>query len=359
MAVSVREVAELAGVSIGTVSNVINRPDIVAAATASRVHAAISQLGYVRNDSARQLRAGRSSLVGLVVPDTGNPFFTELARGAEDAALAHGLAVLVGNSNHEVTRERTYIDLFSERRVAGLLMSPASSDLQALEPLVAQGTSVVLVDQRADDDRFSSVSVDDVGGGRLAAGHLVSAGRRRILVVGGELSIPQVRDRLSGAREAAAAAPEDVAVEYIATNGLTVLEGRRVGALVASRPRHELPDAVFAVNDLLAIGLEQAFLMSGGELEIPGDIALIGYDDIAFTESAIVPLSSVRQPSYEIGYQSIELLVGRVDDHELPTQHLRFQPELIARRSTLGIQAGAEDRTEPPTPEAPRKGGRG
>jgi len=335
MTVSVREVAELAGVSIGTVSNVINRPEKVAQATADRVQRAISELGYVRNDSARQLRMGRSTTVGMIVLDVGNPFFAELARGAEDAALEQGLAIILGNSNHSGDRERTYIDLFSERRVAGMLISPTSDDLAALEPLADQGTTVVLVDQRPDNSRFSSVSVDDVYGGRLAGQHLLGAGRRRLAYVGGPASIPQVRDRLDGFRQAVAESGSVARVEPFEGRELTVLEGRRIGELLAARSATNRPDAVFAANDLLAIGLEQAFLMSGS-IRIPEDIAIVGYDDIAFAQSAVVPLTSVRQPAYELGHRSVETLANQFDTSGHDPIQLQFLPELITRQSTRG-----------------------
>ena len=123
-AVSIRDVAERARVSVGTVSNVLNRADKVSAAVVERVHAAIAELGYVRNDAARQLRAGRSTTIGLVVLDVRNPFFTDVARGAEDAAAANGLSILLGNSDEDSAREATYLDLFEEQRVHGVLISP-------------------------------------------------------------------------------------------------------------------------------------------------------------------------------------------------------------------------------------------
>ncbi|KTR40737.1 LacI family transcriptional regulator [Curtobacterium oceanosedimentum] len=333
MTVSVREVAELAGVSIGTVSNVINRPEKVAEATAERVQRAINDLGYVRNDSARQLRMGRSTTVGMIVLDVGNPFFAELARGAEDAALEHGLAIILGNSNHSISRERTYVDLFNERRVAGLLISPTSDDLTALEPLADQGTTVVLVDQRPDDSRFSSVSVDDVYGGRLAAQHLLEIQRRRLAFVGGPSSIPQVRDRLDGFRAVVSEAGAPARVEAFEGSALTVLEGRRIGEQLAARPAADRPDAVFAANDLLAIGLEQAFLMSG-TIRVPQDVAILGYDDIAFAQSAIVPLSSIRQPAYELGHRSVQTLARQFTGSDRAPVQLEFLPELVQRQST-------------------------
>lgn len=185
MAVSIRDVAERAGVSVGTVSNVLNRPDRVSAGVVERVQDAIRELGYVRNDAARQLRAGRSSSVGLVVLDARNPFFTDMARGAEDAAAEQGVSVLLGDSDEQPEREAAYLDLFEEQRVRGVLVSPLGDIGERLQRLRALGTPVVLVDRMAEDASLSSVSVDDVAGGRIAVAHLLEQGRRRIAFVGG------------------------------------------------------------------------------------------------------------------------------------------------------------------------------
>lgn len=333
MAVSVREVAALAGVSLGTVSNVLNRPDKVAPGTVERVQSAIATLGFVRNDSARQLRAGRSSTVGLIVLDGGNPFFTDVARGAEDAAMDNGLAVLIGNSDESTDRERTYVDLFEERRVAGLLISPAGDDLSRLARLRDQGTAVVLVDRRADDEHFASVSVDDIAGGRIAVEHLAAIGRTRIAFVGGPFGIRQVADRHAGALAAAQAA--GIRLEALPTTSLSVLEGRRIGEAIQARPAADRPDAVFAANDLLAVGLEQAFIMRG-TIAVPEQIAIVGYDDIAFAESAVVPLTSVRQPAQDLGRRAIELLTKQVEQgQDIDLEHVEFTPELVVRQSSV------------------------
>ena len=204
MAAGMRDVAAAASVSVGTVSNVLNAPHKVAPATVARVHAAIDKLGFVRNDAARQLKAQRSRCVALLVLDVGNPFFTDVARGAERRAAQLNLTVLLGTSDDDAGRERSYIDTFDEQRVFGLLVSPVSDDLSRMLALHDRGTPVVLVDRDATGTPFSSVAVDDVAGGRLAAGHLCATGRRRLAFVGGPLTLRQVRDRLRGAREAVA-----------------------------------------------------------------------------------------------------------------------------------------------------------
>lgn len=333
--VSVRDLAALAGVSVGTVSNVLNRPDKVAADKVARVRDAIDKLGFVRNDAARQLRAGRSRSIGLIVLDAGNPFFSDVARGAEERATRDGYAVLLGNSGENFERERVYLDLFEEQRVAGLLISPVGDVLSRLEGLRKRGTPTVLVDRPAEGARLSSVSVDDVAGGHLAVSHLAEVGRRKIAFVGGPRSIRQVSDRLEGAMRAALEHP-GMTLEVIETESLAVLQGREVGNDLRARPAAERPDAVFAANDMLAVGILQGLM---GTVRVPEDIALIGYDDITFAASASVPLSSVRQPSALIGSTALDLLLREmVGGPDIEPEHATFQPELIVRTSTRGVE---------------------
>jgi LacI family transcriptional regulator len=333
MAVSVRDVAAAASVSVGTVSNVLNRPEKVAPDTVARVMAAIDELGFVRNDAARQLRAGRSRSIGLVVLDVRNPFFTDVARGAEDRAAEDNMTILLGNSDENGDRERAYLDLFEEQRVHGVLISPLGDDETRLQRLRGRDTPVVLVDRVSEDRNLSSVSVDDVVGGELAVRHLMETGRRRIAFVGGPMGIRQVADRLAGARRAVEAEP-DATLEVIETESLTVLEGRTAGEAIRERAAGERPDAVFAANDLLAMGVLQALNMLGS-VRVPDDVALIGYDDIDFASAAVVPLSSIRQPASLIGYTAVDLLLKEAASGEgFTPEQVVFQPELVVRDST-------------------------
>ncbi len=331
--VSVKDVARRAGVSVGTVSNVMNHPHKVAADTVARVQAAIDELGFIRNDAARQLRDGRSKTIGLVVLDVRNPFFTDIARGAEDRAAEAGLAVTLGNSDENTQRESTYLDLFEQQRVHGILISPYADITPRLRALRERGIRAVLVDRTSPDASFSSVSVDDVVGGALAVSHLLAQGRSRIAFVGGPLAIRQMVDRLAGARQAMVEHP-DASLEVVEIAASTVLEGRRAGAAFVDRPAHERPDAIFAANDLVSMGLLQALMMQGSAVRVPEDIAIIGYDDIDFAAAAVVPLSSIRQPSALIGATAVQILLEEADDASIAPRQVQFQPELVVRDST-------------------------
>lgn len=336
---SVRDVAAHAGVSVGTVSNVLNHPEKVQPETVSKVQASISILGFIRNDAARQLRVGHSQTIGFVVLQAGNPFFSDVARAAEEAVRGEGLSVLLANSDEDAEREDAYLALFEQQRVHGVLISPAGDVSERLRNMRGRGIASVLVDRNGRESGLSSVSVDDVVGGRMAVEHLLALGRRRIVVLAAHFEIRQVADRVAGAREAVDRVPGAV-LEVVDIGELDVLAGRAACAHVLGRPDGAGPDGVFAVNDLIALGLLQSLVMSG-EVRVPEDVALIGYDDIAFASSSVVPLSSIRQPSRLIGQQAIELLLQHAADPRLPARQVVFQPELVVRASTAGAERDA------------------
>ena len=332
-ATRIRDVAQRAGVSVGTVSNVLNKPDEVSPESLARVQKAIDELGYVRNDAARQLRAGVSSTVGFVVLDGQNPFFNEVVRGAEDEASKNGIAILVGNTDEDTTREGRYLDLFEEQRVRGVLISPYGDISARLRQLKQRDIPAVLVDRLNVDGQFSSVAVDSVAGGQIATQHLIDTGRRRIAYVGGPFDMRQVRDRLEGARVAVDNSDYDVEIEVVTTTALTVEEGVLAGRRIMERPRQSRPDALFAANDLLALGLLQSLVVDG-TLLVPSEISLIGFDDISFAGAAAVPLSSVRQPSRMIGQTALRVLMEESEDPTLIPRQTVFRPELVVREST-------------------------
>ena len=335
MPASIRDVAQLAGVSVGTVSNVLNRPDEVSTESVVRVSRAIEELGYVRNDAARKLRGGISTTVGFVVLDGQNPFFNDVVRGAEDEASRHSIAILYGNTDEDVKRERMYLDLFEEQQVRGVLIAPHGDVTARLEKLRSRGIAAVLVDRFSGDNRFSSVSVDSVSGGSMAVQHLIAVGRRRLAFVGGPFDVRQMNDRLAGARMAAENSSEDVDVEVIATAAATVAEGAAAGRRILERPKADWPDGIFAGNDLIALGLLQSLVLRGRML-VPDDFALVGFDDNTFAAAAAVPLSSLRQPSRMIGRTALRILLEEAADPDSIPRQTVFQPELIVRASTGG-----------------------
>ena len=331
--VSVTDVAAHAGVSLGTVSNVLNRPDRVSAATRERVLRAIDELGFVRNEAARQLRAGRSRTIGLIVLDVGNPFFTDIAAGVEEAAADVGLSVVLCNSGENSQREQHYLGVLEEQRAYGILVSPVTGRNTRLEAIRRRGIPIVLVD-RGSSRRQCSVSVDDVVGGEQAVHHLLEQGHQRIAFVGGPMAIKQVSDRLAGARQAlrTAGLPES-RISVVETPALKVSHGRAAGAQIAEMPARKRPTAAFCANDLVALGVLQE--MTRRRVSVPGELAIVGYDDIEFAAAAAVPLTSVKQPRRQLGSAAAALLIeeaDRADTHQ--HRQVVFEPDLVIREST-------------------------
>lgn len=330
---SIREVAELAGVSLGTVSNVLNRPEIVAPATRERVQAVIEQLGFVRNATAQQLRAGHSRHLGLIVLDVTNPFFTEVARGVEDAANEAGYVVILCNSDVSPSKEKRYLRMLQEQRTAGVLITSVHNDVTYLQELQQQGIAFVLLDQADQANSLCSVAIDDTQGGELATRHLLELGHRRIAFVSGPLSIRQCAERYQGMLRAIKAArldPRQVLTEIIVPAQNAVAGEAAVDTLLAHSPR---PTAAFCANDLLALGVMRGLTQRG--IAIPEEIALVGYDDVEFASMLSPALTSIRQPKYQLGRTATELLLREISQ-EQDHQHrqITYQPELIVRAST-------------------------
>jgi LacI family transcriptional regulator len=331
--VSIKDVATAAGVSVGTVSNVLNRPASVAEPTRRRVQSTITRLGFVRNESARQLRAGRSRTIGMLVLDVANPFFTDMARGVEDVAAESGLAVMLCNSDEDAQRENAYLDLLAEQRVQGVLITPVEKQTPRLDRLRGQGTPVVLLDRPARSEGQCSVAVDDVLGGEQAMTHLLEQGHRRTAFAGGPPTMQQVGDRLTGAQRAVGTHAADATLTVLETSTLNVASGRAAGEQLMNLPSRTRPTAVFCANDLLALGLLQEMTRRG--VRVPQDVAIVGYDDIDFAAAAAVPLSSVRQPRHLLGRAGAELLLEEAtatSGHE--HRQLVFDPELVVRESS-------------------------
>jgi LacI family transcriptional regulator len=329
----IKEVAAAAGVSLGTVSNVLNRPDRVSPHTRARVEAAMAELRFVRNESARQLRAGRSRVVAYVMLDGRNPFFTDVAAGVEDAADEDDLSLFLCNSANLATRESTYLSRLEQQRVQGILITPVDPDSPLLDEIAARGTPIVIVDRTRTSATHCSVAVDDTYGGEIAARHLIEQGHQRIAFIGGPASLGQVRDRRSGAMRAMrdAGLPEENFVE-LTTSQLTVADGANAGQRLAWLPASKRPTAAFCANDLVALGLLQSCAALG--MHVPDDLAIVGYDDIDFAAAATVPLTSVSQPRRRLGRTAAELLLQETTDPNHQHQQVIYTPELIVRAST-------------------------
>jgi DNA-binding LacI/PurR family transcriptional regulator len=337
---SIREVARRAGVSVGTVSNVLNRPDLVAEATRDRVRAAIAELGFVRNESARRLRQGpprasdrrtaepRPLAFGIVVEDLTNPYATDVAYGAEHTLNEAGHDALWLSSDHSADKEKRSLEMLVEHQATGVLITPVGLNTAGIDRLrAASGMVVVLIDHSGPD--VCSVRVDHVAGGDIAAAHLMARGHERIAFVTGAPAPLPVVERGEGAARTLAKAGGGEMITMM-QQALSPTEGQDAAQrLVEMDPR---PTGVFCANDLLAIGLINELIRLG--VRVPDDIAVVGYDDIELAASSAVPLTTVRQPRLAVGEEAAELALAEVAEGESHKhRQVILTPELVIRES--------------------------
>lgn len=332
---NIRDVAHHAGVSAGTVSNVLNRPSYVNAETRQRVLDAIEELDFVPRETARQYRTGRERTLGLALADMGNPFFVDVALAAESEAKDIGVGVVIVHNGEDVAREEQNLDLLVQQRVHGIMITPVDERNPRLEQLVQRGIPIVYVDRISGDRPCCWLATDDRAGGRLAGEHLLELGHTRLAFIGGITFSRQVEDRYRGFVEAITAAghPEG-AVELIAIPTWKMTEGRRIGRELAGRAQSDRPQAVFCANDLVALGLLQELVLRGAR--VPEDVAIVGFDDLEWAAAATVPLTSVGQPRELLGRTAVRMLLDEIEqgaDHV--HEHVSFAPELMVRESTV------------------------
>lgn len=324
-------VARLAGVSTATVSNVLNRPHLVAPATQERVMAAIRELDFVPNRAAATLRQGTNRVLGLVIPDVVNPFYAAIVDAVVVAADRDRYGVVLCVSHEDPLREQRHFDMLAEQRAAGALVVPITADWSRLSQLRMVGTRLILVDRRVDETEACSVAIDDVHGGELAVEHLLSAPGSGISIVNGSRTIVQCEDRRSGARAALRSGgfDPDSLVEFEMpemTIEAGVIAGRRIAASGA-------PLRVFCTNDQLAIGVIRGLAEAG--IQTPDDASVVGYGDLAFGTEEAQRLTTVGQPKQEMGEVAVakllvELREGAAHHHSATS----FQPHLVIRDST-------------------------
>ncbi|MFC0673060.1 LacI family DNA-binding transcriptional regulator [Brachybacterium hainanense] len=330
------QVAQRAGVSLGTVSHVLNHPSRVTESTRERVLAAMEELSFHPSAAARTLAGGRSDAIGLVLTDLGNSLFVDVARGATREAEAQGMYVLLADGDAERGRELTQLRVFDDLHVAGSMVT-LNDETHRAELLARHRPDrpLVLLNICAPDDRSCSVEVDHELGGRLATAHLLSRGRRRIAFLGGSARLRPVVQRRTGFLRVLAQAGLGPARVIEDPEQLGRADGYRAGRLLAADVRAGRVDAVFAVSDLMAAGVLEVLREEG--LDVPGDVALVGYDDNVAAHDVPVPLTTLAQPGMEMGRQGARLVI---EEARSPGEHRHeqvvLQPQLVVRASTGG-----------------------
>jgi LacI family transcriptional regulator len=330
---TLRDVARLADVHPGTVSRALNPETrrLVNDETAQRVIAAAATLGYRPNPIARGLKTNRSYTVGVLVPDLMNPLFPPIVRGIQDRLEQAGYTPLIANTDNDRERERNDFEAMRARQVDGVITATARLDHGVLDEMAAAGLPIVLVNRRVDDGLLPSATADDHEGARLAVQHLVALGHTRIAHLGGPQELSTGRLRHEGFVDGMAAAGLDVDPELVRFGtAFTEPEGERLCLeLVERDPR---PTAIVAGNDLMALGCYDVFDDLG--IACPADIAVVGFNDMPFSERFSPPLTTIRIPQYEIGAAAAELLLEQLQQGGGEVRHIVLEPQLIVRAST-------------------------
>lgn len=326
-----RHIAQQAGVSLGTVSHVINGTAGVREPLRQRVLDAIQALGYQPSQLARGLRRNRSSIVGMIIPDIANPFFPATVRGVEDVAHRHGYRLVLCNADNDPEKEIEYMQELRSYRIAGLVMTPSEgSNLRQLNWLGQDDCPTVCLDRRPDDWHGDSVGIDNAEGARTVVRHLIQLGHRRIAAIAGPLTLENARLRLQGVRDALEEAGLTLAPNHLKQSRFDRLSAHEAtGELLRLRTR---PTAIVCANDLIALGALAAVREAG--LRCPEDISITGFDDLEWAAYTAPTLTTVAQPGYELGAAAASLLMQRLNGESGPTRAVLLPSELRIRQST-------------------------
>ncbi len=327
---TIRDVARQAGVSVTTVSHVVNETRYVSDELRQRVLAAMAKLNYQPNALARSLRRKQTHTLGMILPDSANPFFAEVARSIERASFARGYSTILCNSDGDLDKELVYANVLMEKQVDGIIFVAAGLSTEHIQAILDRQSPVVVVDRDLPDVEVDAVLCDNLGGGYTATQHLIQLGHRRIGCITGPSDVTPSAERVMGYRRALAEHGLPLDETLICRGDFQFASGAAAMRYFLSLP--EPPTAVFACNDLMAVGA----ISAATELwrRVPEEIGVVGFDDVALASFSNPPLTTVAQPKHELGELAIELLLARIADRESPPQRRLLPTRLVVRRSS-------------------------
>ncbi|KEI43257.1 LacI family DNA-binding transcriptional regulator [Saccharopolyspora rectivirgula] len=326
---TISDVAARAGVSTATVSRTLNGKTTVDPALAARVLAAAAELGYRPNGPARNLRKQETAVIALIISDVENPFFTAIARGAEDVAHSAGYSVVLCNSDDNPDKEREYIDVALQERMAGVLLSPSGRSAN-VEPLLRSGTPVVAVDRPLPGSAGDAVLVDSRLGAKQATAHLAEQGYQRIGCITGPSGVLTADERLAGYREGLRAAKRSTSNALVRRSEFKAAGAKRAAYSLLTQAN--APDALLVANNAMAVGV----LETMAELELrPGrDVGVVVFDDAPWTTLLDPPLTVVAQPAYDMGTVAAQLLLSRISGERTEATTTTLSAHLVVRQSS-------------------------
>ena len=330
---TIKDVALRAGVSVTTVSHVVNDTRHVSAKGRERVELAIRELGYVPNAMARSLKSNTTSTLGMLIPNSSNPYFAEIVRIVEDRCFGAGYTLVLCNTDDEPRRQSVYLQVLAERRIDGLIVvsTGAGDDDSLVTQLHGLRIPTVLVDREIADPACDLVETAHMQGGLLAVRHLLSLGHKRIACIGGPVGVMPSEQRIEGWRMALAENGTTPNADALLWRGGFTSQGG-YEAMHAILRTEQAPSAVFVCNDLMAIGALRAAHESG--VHVPDELSIVGFDDIELSAYTSPPLTTVAQPKERIGALAVDMLLERVGGKRRDARKVVLQPELRVRAST-------------------------
>ncbi|CAN0620662.1 HTH-type transcriptional repressor PurR [Burkholderia multivorans] len=331
---TIKDVAAMAGVSFTTVSHVVNNSRPVSADVRAKVEGAIRQLNYVPSAVARSLKARATATIGLVVPNSTNPYFAELARGVEDQCAASGYCVFFCNSDDDPTKQRNYLRVLQEKRIDGLVVASAGDDAVLAKTLADAHAPLVVVDRNIEGLAADLVQIDHERGAYLATRHLLELGHVKIGCITGPVSTAVSAMRVHGFIRAMAEQGVEIGADAIAESDFSCLGGYHAASRLFESVR---PSAIFAGNDLMGVGALRAAAERG--VRVPDDCSIIGFDDIEFSRYTYPALSTVGQSVRALGEMAAQTLIERIGGSDAaPSRRRVVSPRLVLRESTAAYR---------------------
>ncbi|WP_404384595.1 LacI family DNA-binding transcriptional regulator [Caenispirillum salinarum] len=328
---TIKDVARAAEVSVTTVSHVINGTRFVAPETAERVREAVDRLGYAPSGVARALKANRTHTIGMMVTNSTNPFFAEVIQGVESACFARGYSLMLCNSEDDPDKQHAYLAALRMKRIDALVVMTGNMDPAAPAEFAEAADVPTLALDAEETPGVSAVADDSYAGGLLAGKYLASHGFSRIACITGPERHPRSAERLAGVRAALDAAGMDLDPDLIVPGDLTVASGQAAMTALLDRPAPRRPQAVFCFNDMSAMGA----LCAAGEagLSVPGDVSVMGYDDIELAAYMSPPLTTIRQGTRELGTRAADAIINHLESAAALPRVLKLMPRLVERAS--------------------------
>ena len=351
---NMKEIARIAGVSLGTVSNVLSGSAVVREPLRKRVMDAVDALDYQPSQLARGLRRDKTNMIGMIIPDVTNPFFPAVVRGAEDVAFANGFRLVLCNTDNDHAKELVHLNELRTYLPAGLIVIPSNfSDLTAqAESYRKSGTAVVCVDRLPRNWAGDTVTADNQKGAYEATNYVLRQGHKQFAMILGPRDFTNVQDRLKGFKKALHESKIQANPEYLQEATFDQQGGyAKTMLLLRMIPR---PTVIFAGNDMIAFGVLLALRDSG--LRCPADISLIGFDNLELAEMTSPPLSSVAQPGYQMGLTAAQILVDRVRGDKGPFKHIVLETALKIRDSVAPPASVGPAKKQLRSPRTPKSG---